>query len=255
MKLISWNVNGIRAVSKKGFAEFIQQQKPDILCLQETKAHKEQLEPSLIQIGDYKSFWSSATRKGYSGTATYCLQEPIDVYYGIDIAPFDSEGRFVVTEFKDFLLYNVYYPNGNSGPERHEFKQDFLAKFRDHLAQKLKAGKRVIVVGDYNIAHTEMDIYDPVRLAKSSGFLPMEREWFTQFLKAGFVDTFRELHPDAKERYSWWAYQEFARPANRGWRIDYICISASLKKHLKAADILDQQHGSDHCPVVAEFSF
>jgi exodeoxyribonuclease-3 len=255
MKLISWNVNGIRAVAKKGFLDFVESQKPDILCLQETKAHKDQLEPSLIQIGDYKSYWSSATRKGYSGTVTYSLQEPIKVTYGIDEARFDSEGRFVVTEFKDFILYNVYYPNGSSGPERHQFKQEFLSIFTDHLVRQHHAGKKVIVVGDYNVAHTAKDVYDPVRLSKVSGFLPMEQEWFSQFLKAGFIDTFRVFYPEARDRYSWWSYQELARPANRGWRIDYICASESLRHQLKSADILDQQQGSDHCPVVAEFQF
>lgn len=255
MKLISWNVNGIRAVSKKGFAEFIDSQDPDILCLQETKAHKDQLDPKLIEIGDYKSYWSSAKKKGYSGTVTYTKEEPLNVYYGIDIVPFDSEGRFVITEYKNFTLYNVYYPNGGSGEERHNFKQDFLAKFREHLAEKLKQGKNIIVVGDYNVAHTELDIHDPVRLSKHSGFLPEEREWFSDFLKTGFIDTFRKLHPEAKDRYSWWDYRTLSRPANRGWRIDYICISKGLDKNLTKADILDDQHGSDHCPVVAEFKF
>lgn len=252
MKIISWNVNGIRAAQKKGLLEFYHRERPDILCLQETKAHKDQLDALLIKPEEgVHSYWSSATtRKGYSGTVTYCKEEPLSVEYGIGIPKYDAEGRFVITKHKDFTLYNVYFPNGGAREERHLFKQDFLKDFREHLAAKLKAGEKVILVGDYNIAHREIDIHDPVRLSKHSGFLPEERLWFDQFLETGFVDTFRKKYPDEKERYTWWDMRTFARPANRGWRIDYICVSNNLSESVQDAEILDQQEGSDHCPVL-----
>lgn len=251
MKIISWNVNGIRSVQKKGLLEFIKQEDPDLLCLQETKAHKDQLEPILFSpTPDYSSYWSSASRKGYSGVVTYSKKEPLLVEHGIGIEKFDSEGRFIITHFKDFVLYNVYFPNGAARLERHNFKQEFLELFHLHLRKQMEGGKKIILVGDYNIAHKEIDIYDPVRLKNTSGFLPEERKWFDGFIQSGFTDTFRHKHPTEKEKYSWWSYQELARPANRGWRIDYICVSHTLQAHIQRADILDQQHGSDHCPVL-----
>jgi len=252
MRIITWNVNGIRAVMNKGFLDFFEVQDPDLLCLQETKAHPEQVEPILLHPGGRVSFWSSADRRGYSGTATFCRERPVEVKTGIGIRKFDSEGRFVITDHGDFVLYNVYFPNGGSGPERHQFKQEFLAKFLRHLQQVLASGREIILVGDYNIAHQVADVYDPVRLAKESGFLPEERAWFDQFLTAGFIDGFRYFHPEAKNRYTWWSYREMARVNNRGWRIDYICVSQGIKNRLVSCQILDQVEGSDHCPVVLE---
>jgi exodeoxyribonuclease-3 len=252
MKIISWNVNGIRSAQKKGLLEFYHRERPEIFCIQETKAHKEQLDALLITPDEgVHSYWSSATtRKGYSGVATYCREEPISVEYGIGEKRFDAEGRFVITKHKDFTLYNVYFPNGGAREERHLFKQDFLKVFREHLEEKIKAGEKIILVGDYNIAHREVDIYDPVRLSTASGFLPEERQWFDQFLQTGFVDTFRAKNPEAKDRYSWWSYRELARVGNRGWRIDYICVSENLAAAVQDAEILDAQEGSDHCPVL-----
>jgi exodeoxyribonuclease III len=255
VKLVSWNVNGIRASSKKGLLEFVRDEKPDILCLQETKAHIEQCEEPLRKLGYENSYWSSAVRKGYSGTATFVRPEPMKVSTGIDVKEYDSEGRFVITEHGYFDLYNIYFPNGGSGDERHQFKQRFLKDLNAHLQPKIKKGKPVIIVGDYNVAHKEIDVYDPVRLADESGFLPEERKWMDSFLELGFIDTFRYYHPGEKDRYSWWSYRELARPTNRGWRIDYICVSKNLEKNLRSADILDQVEGSDHCPVVAELEF
>jgi len=254
MKIISWNVNGIRAAQKKGLCEFIDREDADMLCLQETKAHKEQLDPILCTPAPhYESFFSSATtRKGYSGTVTYTKHKPLKVEYGLGIKKFDAEGRFVITHHKEFILYNVYFPNGGSGPERHEFKQEFLKVFGNHLAMQVKKGKKVVLVGDYNVAHKEIDVFDPVRLSKHSGFLPEERKWFTGFLDSGFIDTFRFKHPDVKEKYTWWDMRSMSRPANRGWRIDYISVSKNMEKQIKSASILDQQQGSDHCPVVLE---
>ena len=253
MKIISWDVNGIRACHKNGFLEFFDRVRPEILCLQETKAHVEQLDEVLIHPFNYDSFWSSAsTRKGYSGVVTFTNLPVENVEHGINIKKFDDEGRFIVTQIHDILLYNVYFPNGAAREERHLYKQEFLKKFHRHLLKQLASGKKVIVLGDYNVAPQPEDVYDPVRLAKSSGFLPEEREWFSNFLDTGFIDTFRYFHPNTKERFSWWSYREMARPANRGWRIDHICVSENLVPQLKSADILDEQKGSDHCPVVLE---
>lgn len=234
--------------------EFLDEATPTVFCVQETKAHLEQVEDGVKTLGYQYSYWSSAIRKGYSGTATFTDTEPTAVLKGIGIEAFDSEGRFVVTDHGAFDLYNIYFPNGGSGEERHNFKQKFLKDLNQHLKKKMQSGREVIVVGDYNVAHTEIDIHDPKRLAKHSGFLPEERAWFDSFLELGFIDTFRYFNPDARDRYSWWDQRQLARISNRGWRIDYICISKNLKSKLKSADILDQVMGSDHCPVVVELS-
>ena len=163
--------------------------------------------------------------------------------------------RSAWTQHAEFDLYNIYFPNGGSGEERHFFKQKFLKELLSHLKFEMRKGKQIVLVGDYNVAHSEVDVHDPVRLSKESGFLPEEREWFGQFLKAGFIDCFRHFNPDRKEAYSWWSYREMARPRNRGWRIDYICITQGLVKNLKSCEILVKQEGSDHCPVTAEFRF
>lgn len=251
MKIISWNVNGIRAAQKKGFLDFVKREDADIICLQETKAHKDQLDPILHHpTPDYKSYWSSAKKKGYSGTVTYTKEEPLKVEYGIGIEKFDTEGRFVITHHKNFVLYNVYFPNGASGQERHLFKQEFLHLFTEHLLQQIQIHKKnIILVGDYNVAYRDADVYDPVRLSKTSGFLPEERQWFETFLQKGFIDSFRYKYPEVKDKYTWWSYFELARPANRGWRIDYVCTSHSLEHRILDAGIMDEQEGSDHCPV------
>lgn len=251
---MSWNVNGIRAVAQKGFLDFVDKYKPDVLGLQETKAHPEQLGEDLIDIKGYKSFWSSAERKGYSGTVIYSRREPESVEYGIGLKKFDSEGRFVVTDYKDFLLYNVYFPNGGSGEERHDFKQEFLKKFTRHLSRKMEEGRQIVLMGDYNVAYLEYDVYDPKRLSKMSGFLPEERNWFQDFLKLGFVDCYRHFNPDKKDAYTWWSYRENARIGNRGWRIDHICITKGLLPRLKSCEQLDNVMGSDHCPVMIELN-
>ena len=252
MKIITWNVNGIRAGSKKGLIEFAEREDADILCLQETKAHPDQLEPNLIHLGGRESYWSSAVRKGYSGTVTYLKEKPIDVQQGIGIRKFDIEGRFVVTEHPDFVLYNVYFPNGAAREERHLYKQEFLKKFTAHLKKKMDSDKEVVVLGDYNVAPRDIDVYDPKSLCQTSGFLPEEQAWFGSFLETGFVDLFRHFHPDEPHRYSWWSYKENARIANRGWRIDHICCTRGLLGRVQFVDILDEQMGSDHCPVVLE---
>ncbi len=252
MKLISWNVNGIRAVYKKGFIEFIERENPDLLCVQETKAHPEQCEPALMHPAGRLSFWSSAKRKGYSGVATFARERPVAAFTEIGMPEYDNEGRVVITEHADFRLYNIYFPNGGSGEVRHDFKQKFLQDLNSHLKPLVDAGQPIIVVGDYNVAHKPIDIYDPVRLAGESGFLPEERAWFDTFLSLGFVDTFRHFHPTEPDRYTWWSYVERGRLGNRGWRIDYICVTKNLVSRLRRAEVLDGQMGSDHCPVLVE---
>jgi exodeoxyribonuclease-3 len=184
--------------------------------------------------------------------ATYSRQTPETVEHGIHIPKFDAEGRIVITQFKGFTLFNIYFPNGGMGPERHQFKQEFLRKLTFHLRRRREAGEKLIVVGDYNVAYLDHDVYDPKSLSTQSGFLPEERKWFGEFLEGGFVDAFRYFHGEAKNRYTWWAYYENARVNNRGWRIDHVCVSRNLESQLRSAEILDQQEGSDHCPVVVE---
>ena len=257
MRIATWNVNGIRACSSKdhGFFEFLEKYDPDIFCIQETKAHPGQLSEKLIDPLNRKGYFSSAKRKGYSGTATFVKNQPEKVEHGIGIKKYDDEGRFVVTTHKDFVLYNVYFPNGASREERHDYKQEFLYDFTEHLKEEhLDHKQPVILVGDYNVAYLEHDVFDPVRLSKVSGFLPEERDWFHYFLNTGFVDVFRHFYPDKKDIYSWWSYRERARKDNRGWRIDHICVSNDLIKKVKSIEIVDQQMGSDHCPIVMDIS-
>lgn len=255
IKLITWNVNGIRASYEKGLKQFVEEQSADILCLQETKAHRDQVEPVLQTLGYPQSYWSSAERKGYSGVATFCKQEPEKILTSIDKPAYTKEGRIVWTRHEHFDLYNIYFPNGASGQERHNFKQVFLKELLAHLKFEMRKGREIVVVGDYNIAYLEHDVYDPVFLSRESGFLPEEREWFQTFLNAGFVDAFRKFSPDTKNIYSWWSYRELARPKNNGWRIDHICVTPALVPHLRSCDVLMAQEGSDHCPVVATFEF
>jgi exodeoxyribonuclease-3 len=251
VKIISWNVNGIRACYKKDLVGFLQRENPDVFCVQETKAHIDQVEEEARTLGRNHSYWSSAVRKGYSGVATFVNQEPPLIEKGIGFHEYDSEGRIVMTDHGAFDLYNIYFPNGGSGEDRHLFKQKFLKDLNAHLKAKLAKGREIVVVGDYNVAHKEIDVHDPVRLSRVSGFFPEERAWFDSFVQLGFVDTFRHFQPKQPHRYSWWDYRTLSRVSNKGWRIDYICISKGLQKYLSSADILDQVEGSDHCPVVA----
>lgn len=252
MKLVTWNVNGIRSTYQKGLLDFVKSQKPDVLCLQETKAHKEQIEPELVSMGFQQNYWSSGIRKGYSGVATFSDDHIHDVYHGIGVQKYDSEGRIVWTRHTDFDLYNIYFPNGSSSLERHDYKQEFLKELNCHLQFEIKRGRQIIVVGDYNIAREDQDVYDPQGLSQTSGFLAEERQWFKTFLDLGFTDLYRHFHPDKKNVYSWWSYKDFAKEKNNGWRIDYICATAGLLSKVKSCDILMNQQGSDHCPVVVE---
>ncbi|GBR77381.1 exodeoxyribonuclease III [Candidatus Termititenax dinenymphae] len=248
MRLISWNVNGIRAVQKKGFLEWFAQEQPDVLCLQETKAHPEQLDDSLLNVPGYTAYWSSAEKKGYSGTVIYTKEKPLSVQHGFDIPRFDNEGRIVTAEYPAFTLLNIYFPNGKKDQERLNYKMDFYAATLDYCQKLQKAGKQIIICGDVNTAHQEIDLAHPKENSDTSGFLPIERRWIDQLLAQGFTDTLRQFHPEP-ELYTWWDYKTLARERNVGWRIDYFFVTADLSKKLKDAFILNDVEGSDHCPL------
>ena len=254
VRILSWNVNGIRAAYKKGFIDWFTKEKPDILCVQETKAMKEQLADELINVDGYNSFFSSAEKKGYSGVASFSKAEPVKVSNGIGIKKFDSEGRFLVTEFDEFILFNIYFPNGKAKAERLQYKMDFYEAFLKHLKKLLKLDKKIVICGDVNTAHKEIDLARPKANEKISGFLPEEREWIDKLLDAGFIDTLRVFN-QKPEQYTWWDMMTRARDRNVGWRIDYFFISDNLKDNLKNAFILPDVMGSDHCPVGIELEF
>lgn len=256
MKIISWNVNGLRSILKKGFGEFVESYNPDILCLQEIKIGREQPIPEELRQLGYELVVSAAEKKGYSGVLTFVKEgTPFSAKkskLGINIAEFDSEGRFAITEHEDFLLYNVYIPSGTTGELRQQFKYDFLEHFLKHL-KKLSQGKRkrLVICGDFNICHRSIDIHHPDVATKRqlSGFLPEEREWLDLFIDSGFVDTFRLINGDKKDIYSWWSYRAGSRGKNLGWRIDYLFVAKELSKKVVDASIETSINGSDHCPV------
>ncbi|PID62422.1 MAG: exodeoxyribonuclease III [Ignavibacteriae bacterium] len=250
-KLLSWNVNGIRAIAKKGFHEWFNKANPDVLCLQETKAWEEQLDESLTNIDGYHSYFSEAYRKGYSGVVTYTKEKPIDVKKGIGIEEFDREGRFVITEFKNFILFNIYYPNGKARKERLEYKMAFYEAFQKYVVDLKNKGKNIIICGDVNTAHKEIDLARPKPNSKVSGFLPEERAWMDRFFADGFLDTLRMFNENP-EVYTWWDMITRARDRNVGWRIDYFFISENLKNNITNAYTLPDVMGSDHCPVGIE---
>lgn len=245
MKLISWNVNGIRAVLNKGFLDFVKTESPDILCAQETKAHPDQVD---LVLDDYKyHFWNSAEKKGYSGTAIFSKIKPLSESYGLGIEEHDKEGRVITLEFKDFYLITVYAPNSKRGLERLEYRRVWDKEFLSY-AKKLEKKKPVIFCGDLNVAHKEIDLKNPSSNHMNPGFTDEERVDFDKIINAGFIDTFREFNKDPYN-YTWWSYMFNARTNNVGWRIDYFCISKSLRSKLKDAFILPEVMGSDHCPI------
>ncbi len=251
MKIYSWNVNGLRAILKKGFLEWVNEESPDILCIQETKLQENQLEDNFKNIEGYYSYFSFAEKKGYSGVATYTKQKPIAVRHGIGIERFDSEGRIVITEFENFTLLNIYFPNGQMNEERLNYKMEFYDAMLHYCNSLVKEGKRLVICGDYNTAHTEMDIKNAKGNEKTSGFLEIERAWLDKFIANGYTDTFRCVNPK-EVKYSWWSYMFKARERNVGWRIDYHFVSNNLLANVKDAQILNEVVGSDHCPVVIE---
>jgi exodeoxyribonuclease-3 len=250
LSIYSWNVNGIRAGFKKGsFLEFFETHKPDILGVQETKAEEAQVTASLKDLPDYHWTFSCGAKKGYSGTAVFSRVKPTAVACDMGLAATDGEGRIVRAEFADFILFNVYFPNGKSREERLKYKMDFYEAFLGMCKQLVDEGKNVVVCGDVNTAHREIDLARPKANVKISGFLPEERAWMDRFLAAGFHDVFREANPELVDQYTWWDMQSGARARNVGWRIDYFFVSTSLKSRVKRAFILPEVQGSDHCPI------
>ncbi|MGC8657829.1 MAG: exodeoxyribonuclease III [Desulfomonilaceae bacterium] len=249
IRILSWNVNGIRAVYKKGFLNWLDQEQPDVLCIQETKALPEQLPDELKNPDGYNSYWNSAVRKGYSGVAVYTKKPPVALKNGMGgPLEFDQEGRFLQLDFDSFVLINVYFPNGKMGQERLKFKLDFYESFLSYVEKLREQNRNIIFVGDVNTAHQEIDLARPKENSKVSGFLSIEREWIDKAIASGFVDTFRSLNGDLIQ-YSWWDLKSRARSRNIGWRIDYVFVTSNLEKHVKRAFILTDVEGSDHCPV------
>lgn len=246
--ILSWNVNGIRAAHKKDFLVWLKKASPDILCVQETKAKPEQLAPELLSPEGYHVYWNSAEKPGYSGVAVFSKEEPLSVKRGFGLKRFDSEGRVIEAEFKEFDLLNIYFPNGGMGADRLKYKLDFYKAAMDYFVKLLKKGKRLVISGDYNTAHKPIDLKRPDENEGTSGFLPVEREWLDRLVERGFVDTFRVFN-DKPEQYSWWDMRTFARQRNAGWRIDYHFISESLRPALEEAFIMPDVMGSDHCPI------
>ncbi|MFA5651989.1 MAG: exodeoxyribonuclease III [Candidatus Paceibacterota bacterium] len=252
MRILSWNVNGLRAIHKKGAFGTIFEADPDIICLQETKAHPEQLpEEVRSPLGYHSYFDHSKLKKGYSGVAIFSKVKPEKVEYGIGILKFDNEGRTLVAYYKDFVLLNVYFPNGGGGQERLDFKMEYYDEFLKFVDKLKKNGKDVVFCGDVNTAHMEIDLSRPKENEKNTGFLSIERGWIDKVISHGYIDTFRSLHP-GKIQYSWWDMKTFARDRNIGWRIDYFFVSENLKEKIKKAEILDNIFGSDHCPILLE---
>lgn len=258
MRILSWNVNGIRAVEKKGFVEWLAAESPDILCLQETKAHPGQLSPALTEPKDargavYHAYWASAKRPGYSGTAVFSREKPQDVRT-MGFPEFDDEGRVLVVDYAAFTLICAYFPNSQDAGARLAYKIAFCdAMLQTCDALKAK-GRRLLLCGDYNIAHTPIDLARPDENEESPGYLPEERAWMDRFTAAGYADTFRRLHPGERDHYSWWSYRTRARERNIGWRIDYHCVDEAFMGAVTKSIIRPDVEGSDHCPVEIELS-
>lgn len=245
MKLISWNVNGIRACVQKGFLDFFKEVDADMFCIQESKVQEGQID---LDLDGYHQYWNYAEKKGYSGTAIFTKIEPINVSYGIGIEEHDNEGRVITLEFENFYLVTVYTPNSKSELERLDYRMVWEDEFRKYL-KNLDKNKPVIVCGDLNVAHKEIDLKNPKNNRRNAGFTDEERNKFTELLDSGFIDTFRNFYPDLEGTYSWWSYRFKAREKNAGWRIDYFCTSERLKDNLVSAKIHAEVLGSDHCPV------
>lgn len=248
MKLISWNVNGIRACLNKGFLDFFKNVDADIFCIQETKCQNGQAE---IELDKYTEFWNSAEKKGYSGTAVFTKENPINVKYGIEKEEHDKEGRVITCEFEKFYLVNIYTPNSKRELERLEYRQTWEDEIREYVI-KLNKIKPVIICGDLNVAHKEIDLKNPKTNRRSAGFTDEERDKMTELLNAGFTDSFRLLYPEKENVYTWWSYMMKAREKNVGWRIDYFIVSNDIKENIKEATIYDEILGSDHCPIGLE---
>ncbi len=250
MKIISYNVNGIRAAVKKGFIDWLQQANPDVICIQETKAHKEQLDLEAFEVAGYPyHYWFSAQKKGYSSVAILCKEKPNHIEYGTGIETMDFEGRNLRIDFNEISIMSLYLPSGTNDA-RLDFKLNYMEEFQDYVNELKKEIPNLVICGDYNICHQEIDIHNP-KMKGVSGFLPIEREWIGNFIDNGFIDSFRYLNKNP-HHYSWWSYRANARNNNKGWRIDYNMVSAPLKGKIQRAYILSEVKHSDHCPIVVE---
>ncbi len=254
MRIISWNVNGIRAVWKKGFLDWMQEESPDILCLQETKIQLDQLTDEMKEIDGYHSFFHQAEKKGYSGTAIYTKEEPIQVWRGLPDPEFNHEGRTLIAEYSNFILMNIYFPNGQMNDGRLDFKMRFYDALLAYADELVESGKKLLICGDYNTAHHEIDLKNPKANEKRSGFLPIERAWLDIFMEHGYVDVWRRLNPE-EVKYSWWSYRFSARKNNAGWRIDYHFVSENLFANVTGAELHNDVLGSDHCPISIDLFF
>lgn len=251
MKIATYNVNGMRSAIKDGVLDWIVENDIDVVCVQETKTHPGSLPLLLLNSIGYKHHWHPAKRKGYSGVATFSKVEPTKVYKGIGLEDYDVEGRVIRTDFDDITIFNCYFPNGGSGAPRQAYKMRFLNDFQNCIERLLEERPNVIVVGDYNIAHKKIDIFNSARNNGKSGFMPEEREWFDGWLNCGFVDSFRQLHPE-EVSYTWWRTTQFARESNMGWRLDYQCVSDALAHRVKSVSHDHTAFHSDHCPVILD---
>lgn len=256
MKIVSFNVNGIRSALSKGLLEWLKSENPDILCLQEIKLSETELVESFFKEIDYHCYWYPAQKKGYSGVAILTKIEPISINYGLGLEKHDNEGRTLIADYKDFTLFSMYFPSGSSGDERQDVKMEFLNDFYEFIKtyQANHPDKKLVICGDVNICHQEIDIHNPKSNAKTSGFLPEERAWLSKFLELGFVDTFRAFNSDPHQ-YSWWSYRAGSRGKNLGWRIDYLFASNSLRENLLHGQIHQEVVMSDHCPVSLHLKF
>ena len=246
--IISYNVNGIRAAARKGFLDWLKEEDPDIVCLQESKAQPDQLDEEVRNPEGYHAYWYSAEKKGYSGVGILTKEEPTHVEYGCGIDAYDKEGRVLRADFENFSIISAYFPSGSSGSPRQAVKEAFLDDMFVYISELKKSYPNLIISGDYNICHQAIDIHDPVRNKKSSGFLPHEREWVTKFLDSGFIDSFRKFNQEG-DNYSWWSLRSRARDSNKGWRIDYHMVSSPLEDKIIGAGILPDVKHSDHCPI------
>lgn len=253
-KVITYNVNGIRAAMGKGLIEWMRQTNPDILCVQEIKANPEQVGVFEFEELGYYHYWYPAQKKGYSGVAIFSKIKPDNVVYGCGIKEYDFEGRFIRADYGDVSVISVYHPSGSSGEERQTFKMKWLSDFQDYVKTLEKTRLKLIISGDYNICHKAIDIHNPISNANTSGFLPEERAWMDQFINSGFIDSFRYFNQNPHQ-YSWWSYRANARAKNLGWRIDYNMVTKNLEKDLKRSVILPEATHSDHCPVLLEIDF
>ncbi|MDG2052249.1 MAG: exodeoxyribonuclease III [Flavobacteriaceae bacterium] len=254
MKIISYNVNGIRAAMKKGFAEWLQQANPDVICLQEIKALEEQVDIEAIENAGYPyHYWFSAQKKGYSGVAIFCKEKPNYIEYGTGIESMDFEGRNLRVDYNELSIMSLYLPSGTNSA-RLEFKLNFMAEFQKYVNELKKDIPNLVICGDYNICHKAIDIHNPIANKNSSGFLPIEREWIGNFINSGFIDSFRYLNKES-HHYTWWSYRANSRANNKGWRIDYHMVSKPLQENIKRAVILPNAKHSDHCPLLVELNF